>query len=116
MMYFRYRLFGDAIYPLLNYLIRPFINPAPGSPEAYFNLVLATVRVSVEHSFGLVTNTFQAVDFTRWQRVFLTRPGLQYRVACLLTNCISCVRQTNMVAHYFQCPLPTIQQYLSGSF
>jgi hypothetical protein len=65
---------------------------------------------------GLVTNTFQAVDFTRWQRNFLTNPALQYRVATLLTNIISCIRGTNMIAQYFQSPLPTLSQYLQGHF
>ncbi len=65
---------------------------------------------------GLITNTFQAVDFTRWQRSFLTYPALQYRVATLLTNVISCIRGTNMIARYFQSPLPTLAQYLHGHF
>ena len=61
-------------------LFRPFINPAPHTPEAELNDAMATVSASVEWSFGMVTNTFQAVDFTLWQRVFLTRPGTQYKV------------------------------------
>jgi hypothetical protein len=67
-----FRVFGDGIYPRTTQLLRPFINPPPGSPQANFNDVLSKIRVSVEWSFGLVTNTFQAVDFTRWQRCILT--------------------------------------------
>jgi hypothetical protein len=83
---------------------------------AFVSFFILKVRISAEWSFGLVTNTFQAVDFTRWQRVFLTRPGLQYKVAYLLMNCISCVRGSNLAAHYFQCPLPSVQDYLNGHF
>ena len=111
-----FRVFGDGIYPRTTQLLRPFINPPPNSPQANFNDVLAKIRVGVEWSFGLVTNTFQAVDFTRWQRCFLTNPALQYRTATFLMNCLSCIRRTNMPAVYFQCALPTLAEYLRGYF
>ena len=53
-----YRLFGDAIYPLMNNLYRPFINPVAGSVQAQFNTIMSRSRTSVEWSFGtaLVTH------------------------------------------------------------
>jgi hypothetical protein len=38
-----YRLLGDSAYPLLLHLLRPFINPLPGSPQAALNTLLAQV-------------------------------------------------------------------------
>ena len=111
-----YRIFGDGIYPLLSHLFRPFINPVPGSIQARFNTRMATVRISGEWSFGYVSNTFQTVDFARWQRVFLNRPGLQYKLATLLMNCVSCLRGTNVTQSYFNTALPSIHDYLNGIF
>jgi hypothetical protein len=111
-----YRLFGDAIYPFLPQLIRMFRDPAPNGAEAAFNRIMSAVRVSVEWGFNLVTNSFQAVDFVRWQRFFLTRPARQYRIATLLTNCLSCLRGSNQVASFFDCALPSLEEYLAGDW
>jgi hypothetical protein len=111
-----YRLFGDSIYPFLPQLFRMYRNTVPGSPQYYLNRIMSSVRVSVEWGFNLVTNTFQAVDFIRWQRFFLTKPARQYRVASLLTNCLSCVRGTNQISVFFLCPLPSLDEYLQGDW
>jgi len=111
-----FRLFGDGIYPMMTNLLRPFLAALPNSIEANFNEIMSSVRVDSEWNFGLITNTFQAVDFARWQRCFSTSPALCYRTATFLMNCIMCVRQTSMPAIYFNCPLPSIQEYLAGYF
>ena len=111
-----YRIFGDAIYPMLPQLYRMHRAPAPGSPAQALNAVMATVRVSVEWGFNLVTNMFQGIDFIRWQRMFMTKPALQYRVASLLANCVNIIRGTNQVAAIFLCPLPTLADYLAGTW
>ena len=77
---------------------------------------MSSVRVAVEWGFNLVTNTFQTVDFIRWQRFFMTRPARQYRIATLLTNCLTCIRGTNMVAEQFACAPPTLHDYLTGNW
>ena len=109
-----YRLFGDAIYPMGPQLFRMYRAPALNSPQSALNDVMAGARVSVEWGFNLVTNTFQGVDFIRWQRFFHTKPAQQYRIATLLTNCISCIRGTNQVSEWFSCPLPSLWHYLTG--
>jgi hypothetical protein len=111
-----YRLFGDAIYPFLPQLWHMHSNPVPGSHQAWFNSALTVCRVSVEWSFNLVTNSFQAVDFIRWQRFFLTKPARQYRIATLLTNCLTCIRETNQVSQYFNCHPPSLWDYLTGDW
>ena len=94
-----YSIYGDGAYALMNQFFCPFRNPVAGSPQALFNRRMAAVRVSQEWSFGITTNTFQAIDFARWQRTFLTYPGDQYRVATFLTNCISCIRGQRVTCH-----------------
>ncbi len=111
-----YRIFGDSIYPMLPQLFRMFRAPAPGSPQEALNRVMSGCRVSVEWGFNLVTNTFQTVDFTRWNRMWMTNPSRQYRVATLLTNCLTCIRGSNQVAVFFQCAPPSVTDYLSGNW
>lgn len=111
-----YRIYGDGAYPNLTHLMRAFKAPTPGSWQAVMNAAFALVRISVEWSFGMITNTFQAVDFRRWQRVFLTRPALQYQVATFLINCISCLRGKNIISMQFNCAPPTLAEYLSGNW
>ena len=111
-----YRIYGDGAYPNLTHLMRAFKAPTPGSWQAVMNAAFALVRISVEWSFGMITNTFQAVDFRRWQRVFLTRPALQYQVATFLMNCISCLRGKNIISMQFNCAPPTLAEYLSGNW
>jgi len=111
-----YRLFGDSIYPFLPRLFRMYRNTVPGSPQYLLNKIMSKVRVSVEWGFNLVTNSFQAVDFIRWQRMYLTKPARQYRIATLLTNCLSIMRGTNQISEDFNCPLPTLRDYLNGDW
>ena len=111
-----YRIFGDAIYPQLPQLVRMFRNTQPHSMQRAFNDAMTQVRVSVEWGFNLVTNSFQAVDFIRWQRMFMTTPARQYRIATLLTNCLNCLRGRNQVSDWFDCPMPSIEDYVSGDW
>ena len=48
--------------------------------EEASNRVMSSCRVSVEWGFNLVTNTFQTVDFTRWNRRWMTNPSRQYHI------------------------------------
>ena len=91
-------------------------NAASGSPQHALNSEMASVRVGIEWGFNLITNRFQSVDFIRWQRLFLTNPVRQYRVATLLTNCINCMRGTNQVSRFFNCALPSLEDYLAGDW
>jgi hypothetical protein len=78
--------------------------------------VLLQARVSVEWGFGLVTNTFQTTDFARWNRMFLTRPALQYRVATLLRNCITCIRGSNQISRFFHIDPPSLDDFLAENW
>jgi hypothetical protein len=113
-----YSLFADGGYTMQNQLITPWPRAlAPvGSPQRAFNDQMSRVRVSVEWGFNLITNSWQNLDFSRWQRIGLTNPGSQYRAAVLLHNIRACVRETNQVAVYFDLRPPTLQDYLSGNW
>lgn len=72
------------------------------------------VRVSVEWGFGRVLNLWNFVAFKYAQRSLQTRPGRAYRCAVLLTNIYHCLYyRHNPVARYFQCPPPSVFDYLN---
>ena len=45
-------IFGDSAYAMRVYLLTPYDNPAPGSPEDNFNYFLSSNRIYVECAFG----------------------------------------------------------------
>ena len=101
------------------HLVAPFprLLAPPGSVQAELNRRMAVVRTCTsEWWYGIITNTFQALDFTRWQRQYLTVPALQYSVGMLFTNCRTCLDSGNRISQFFNCEPPTLDRYLSGHF
>jgi hypothetical protein len=111
-----YLIYADAAYPLLPHLIKGFNNAPVGSPQALFNMLMSRTRMNNEWGFNLITNSFSAVDFTRWQRIYATSPGALYQLAALLTNCLTCIRGGNQISDYFDCAPPSLTDYLAGNW
>ncbi|XP_064458820.1 uncharacterized protein LOC135369088 [Ornithodoros turicata] len=78
-------ILGDPAYPLLPWLIKPFIhNSRITQEQVYFNECLSSGRVVVEHAFGRLKS--------RW-RILLKRTDVYYKfvptlvaTACMLHN------------------------------
>ena len=114
-----YLVYADSAYPVTRNLICPFARAAapPGSVAARVNEEMAVARTATsEWWYGIVTNTFQTLDFARWQRQWLTTPALQYFVATLLVNCRTCLDGGNQISKFFHCHPPELGDYLSGHF
>lgn len=59
-------MLGDSAYPLLTNLLTPYRDNGHLSPAAkYFNKVLNTCRVYVEHTFGLLKQRFRQLYYLR---------------------------------------------------
>jgi nuclease HARBI1 len=110
----QFAIYGDPAYPLSSVLLRPFRGAAVASEaEAEFNTAMSSVRESVEWSFGAVTNLFQALSFSRKEKM-MERPLAQsYQVATLLFNCRTCLREGNQISSYFAVDPPQLQDYLA---
>lgn len=54
-------LLGDSGYPLVPYLMTPFGNPEPNSPESQFNTRHASARNCVERCIGLLKMRFRCL-------------------------------------------------------
>ena len=112
-----YLVYADSAYPVTRNLVVPIARAAapPGSVAARLNETMAAARtVTSEWLYGIVTNTFQTLDFARWQRQWWTAPALQYFAAVFLTNCRTCLDGGNKISRFFQCNPPDLGDYLSG--
>ena len=114
-----YQMYGDSAYPTTPHLVIPFarIVVPPGSVQARVNESMAIARTCTsEWWYGIVTNTFQTLDFSRWQRQYLTCPALQYFVGMLLVNCRTCMDGGNRISDFFCTVAPSLEGYLRGEF
>ena len=114
-----YLVYGDSAYPVTRNMMSPFSSTVatPGSVAARVNEEMAVARTCTsEWWYGITTNTFQTLDFARWQRQWLTKPALQYFVGALLINCRTCLDGGNRVSKFFNCLPPELGDYLSGHF
>ena len=99
-----YQMYGDSAYPMHRNLLSPIprIHAPTGSIGAELNRRMSVVRTCTsEWWYQITTNTFQALDFPRWQRMWLTVPALQYSVGMILVNCRTCLQGGNRITHFF---------------
>lgn len=95
----------------------PRLMAPAGSVEAELNRMMSVVRTCAsEWWYDVIHNTFQSLDFIRWQRQYLTVPALQYSIGMLFVNCRTCLDKGNRISGYFDCPPPDLESYLHGSF
>ena len=113
-----YQIYADSAYPVMRNLVPPIPRSAApsGSAAASLNTTMSGVRIVSEWWYQIQTNTFQTMDFSRWQRQFLTLPSLQYHVGMLLVNCRTCMLSGNRISKYFGVDPPSLDEYLAGSF
>ena len=72
---------------------------------------MSKIRQAVEWSFGKVSTLWAFVDFEKNLMLYKQPVAVIYHVACLLTNCHSCL-YGNQTSQYFQVPTPDLEDYL----
>ncbi|KAH8030986.1 hypothetical protein HPB51_012454 [Rhipicephalus microplus] len=87
----KYVIYGDPAYPLKPLLLKPYGGARLQPYQAHFNKCMSTVRQAVEWGFGKVAADFAFVDFHKNLKVTRQRVGRMYKVATLLTNCRTCL-------------------------
>lgn len=105
------QIFGDPAYGNTRQIISPFAGPGERTAEEKeWNERMASVRIEVEHGFGIVANTFPFLNAGWKMRVYSSPVGRYYRAAVLFTNAITCLHY-NQVSEYFGCKPPHIFDY-----
>jgi len=105
---------GDSIYRRTDAVLPMWKrSQTVGMPDRIlFNEVLASVRVSVEWSFGLTSRLFCGLQFWRDRaRVRSQAAGMELCVAVFFTNLRVCMRGSQ-VSEYFGCMPPSVETFL----
>ena len=106
-----YVVFADQGYALHRFTQTPHRGNNLPRGQANFNVVMSSLRVSVEWDFGRVQSLFAFTAFKKNLKVLLSPVGKYYRRAVLLTNCHACLRQ-NQVSRKFRIKPPHLEDYL----
>jgi hypothetical protein len=106
-----YQLFGDAAYRVSPLMMSPFASRGVRTPdELAWNKVMSSVRIEVEHGFGIVVNLWPFLNGF-WKLCLFSSPVERYYcVGVLLTNARNCLHP-NQVSMYFDCEPPTLSEY-----
>ena len=103
-------IYGDAAYPLRQYMQAPFGGANLTPQEHAFNRSMSQVRVSVEWIFGETVNHFKFNDYKKNLKIGLSPVGKIYRVSALLVNAHNCLYPNN-TSQFFNLDPPTIDEY-----
>jgi len=105
-------LLGDKAYIGFGTdIIHPFIGAVPGSLEAFINEHISCYRIEVEHDIGGVIE--QAGALQHPMNIDTQMPEVWFRAAVLFYNIHSCVYCGNQTAIRFNCPVMSLETYLS---
>ena len=108
-----FQVYGDSAYGVSPTIVSPYagINP-PTAEQRAWNTAMGGVRISVEHGFGLVVQSWPFLNCVAKQRIWGTRCGVMYRVAVLLTNARACL-SPNQTSQRYSCKPPSVTEYFS---
>jgi hypothetical protein len=102
--------FSDGAFPASDHLMKGFINPAPGGPQAHFNHVAnAGGRVTVEHGFHCQVSQFPFIDTFRKMKVSQQAYKLIYESTAIFHN-IHVSAYGNQVGAGMHVAPPTLQK------
>ena len=106
--------YADAGYSELSGLIRPWPDGNLDMAHQAYNTTMASSRICVEWEFGHIVQHWAALQMRVQQKLLDgSRPGQQYFVAALLTNCLNCL-QPNQTSKYFSVEPPALEEYIAG--
>ncbi len=107
---------GDGGCHETEYLWTPFtkfeIRAQPAL--AVCNTVMASVRVSAEHGWSMVTQLFPLLKHATHLQVFSMPVGLYLPLAVFFVNCVTCFKGRNRLSDFFGLSPPTLAVYLNG--
>ncbi|KXJ13842.1 protein ALP1-like isoform X2 [Exaiptasia diaphana] len=109
-----YVIYGDPAYGLTRNILAPFRGAQLTHDQQEFNRRMSKLRVAVEWGFGKICQQFAFLDFKKNMKVLLQPVGKYYVVAALLTNCHTCL-YNSQTGRYFELYPPSLEDYLSNT-
>jgi len=109
-----YVVYGDPAYGISQHIISPFGGAHVTPLEHQFNTEMSKVRISVEWTFGKISQYFAFLDFHKNQKLFLQPVGKYYAVGSILTNCHTCL-YGSLTSSFFGLEPPSLESYLSNT-
>ena len=109
----RYVIYGDPIFGRSMYVQRGFGRVEASDEELAWNEGMNAARVTEEWCFGRVAQLWQFIDFSKTHKLHSTSPARTYLNAQFLTNCHNCMYGGNQISQYFECPPPSLHDYLN---
>ena len=105
----QYKVYGDAAYPIMSHVTRGFLGANLNDAQKMYNKRLASVRVSVEWTFGKIVNTNSFVGDRNLE--IRNQPVAKfYLVAALLCNAHTCM-YGSQTGTAFDMAAPTLEEY-----
>lgn len=109
----KYVLYGDAVYPIRELVLKPYLTVNIMPLQETFNKSMGKLRTAVEWSFGKIINEFAFLVFKKNQKLLLQDLSSMYKCAALLSNCHSCL-YGNQTSSYFGLMPVSLEEYLRG--
>jgi len=106
-----FKIYGDPAYRTSDVFRAPFPRLSCTEEQRLINEAMSAVRIGVEWSFRDVKCVWRMLKLTDTLRVLQRPVALYCRVACLLTNCRTCL-YGNIVSKHFDCIPPSLEEYL----
>ena len=114
----KYYLYGDPAYrseSCIDNIITGYSHMDHLTEEQQaFNKSLNSMRVSNEWGFRLNVQHWSCMNFIELEKYGTSSLGSRYFCAVILNNLRTCVNGLNQVSLYFDCPPPTLPEYLSA--
>jgi hypothetical protein len=105
-------VYADDGYALSPRVFIPYPDGRTCPRHHAFNKSMSASRVTVEWSYGRVLALWKALDFKKNLKLFKSPIGAYYLVACLLTNCVSCIEGGNAITDHSGGRTPSLEEYL----
>ena len=107
-----YSLYGDLAYPHSPYLLGGFRNVVNGTNKVHFNILMSSVRITVEWGYCEIIEQWKFLDFCQAMRIFQSLVAQYYINAAFVSNLCNCMIG-NKTRNYFDVQQMSIEDYIA---
>ncbi|KAF0729938.1 hypothetical protein Ae201684P_014315 [Aphanomyces euteiches] len=109
-----YIIFGDPAYGRSEQFASPFSGSRINAAQHEVNKSMSRVRVSIEWSYSQIIRYWSHLENRHKMCIGKSPISKIYKIAILLTNCVTCCRRGNTNSSYFRLNPPELEEYLQS--